>query len=154
MEQASFPQDCFLEEEVRHFQTFENLRLNGVIYHLWRRPGGLPPFLFALELRFETGEILLLATGETRDVLILLPPEQLIKTAQTLTEMHGEAIIQTTPAHAQPIWQNAYGQILNGIRLSRHPEGLYYNDALLLDFDACQLLVQPADDEGLALRLA
>jgi hypothetical protein len=68
--------------------------------------------------------------------------------------MHGEAIIQTTPAHAQPIWQNAYGQILNGIRLSRHPEGLYYNDALLLDFDACQLLVQPADDEGLALRLA
>ncbi|MDX1911924.1 MAG: hypothetical protein SFV22_10585 [Saprospiraceae bacterium] len=149
MQHDPIPPDCFGEEEVRHFQSFENSRLHHIIYHLWRKPGDHPPFLYALELQFEQELSLLIAAGETTPALHILAPEHLSKTAQSLADLHGEAILQPMSANAQALWSGAAGQILQGIRLSRHPEGFYYNDALLLDFSEKQILVTPGDEEGL-----
>ncbi len=145
------PPDCFRQSELEAFQTFENQILATVNYYLWRS-NSKSAFLYALELYFENGETLLVSSGESSDAIRIISAESLVETAQKLKELHGEALIQRVVANVQPLWNDVIGSVLEGIRLSRQEEnGLYSNDAMLLDFGEKQIMLELSEKDGLEL---
>lgn len=149
------PSDCFLLEELQAFQAFEAQVLVDVNYYFWLNntdPDALPyRFLYCLELVFEGRGALLLSSGEDTTALRLISAESLIKTAKELQKLHGAVSIQRVSAVAFPLWQPAAGHALQAIRLSRNEEGLYLNDALVLDFGEQRILVHLSKQDGLEL---
>lgn len=147
------PPDCFRMEALEVFQSFENQPLVDVNYYLWlNQPedGSVPyRFLYFLELAFESGQSLLLTSGEDSEAIQVSDAETLVKTARALQQLHGRISIQRVNAGAFPLWQPVVGQILSGIRLSKNEEGFYHNDALLLDFGDSRILVQLSPKDGL-----
>jgi hypothetical protein len=148
---AAPPPDCFRQEELEAFQTFESQVLQTLRYYLWRSGGSAGALLYALELCFADGAALLLSGGEDSEAIAILDPESLVETARKLQALHGQAVIERMSADAQPLWAGALGQALQGIRLSRHENGLYRNDALLLDFGEKRILLRLGEREGLEL---
>jgi len=158
--QPNLPPDCFNQSEVETFQLFENQTLESVNYYVWlvnpnvehsAEKSAEKGFLYALELYFAHGETLLLSSGENSDSISMISAESLVGTAQKLREMHGGTLIQRISANNQPLWAGALGEVLQGVQLSRHENGLYSNDVLLLDFGTKQILVQLSLREGLEL---
>lgn len=147
------PADCFRQSELEAFQSFESQTLATVNYYLWRS-SSKSAFLYALELYFENGETLLLSSGESSDAIRIISAESLVETARKLKELHGEALIQRIVANVQPLWKDVIGSTLAGIRLSRQ-EGndLYSNDAMLLDFEEKQIMLELSEKEGLELGM-
>jgi len=145
------PPDCFRQSELEAFQSFENQTLATANYYLWRS-NSKSAFLYALELYFENGQTLLLSSGESSDAIRIISAESLVETAQKLKELHGEALIQRIVANVQPLWNDVVGSVLEGIRLSRQEEnGLYSNDAMLLDFGEKQIMLELSEKDGLEL---
>ncbi len=150
LSQDPTPPDCFRQSELEAFQSFENQKLGAIHYYLWpANPESA--FLYALELYFENGKTLLLSSGESTESIQVISAESLVGTARKLQEIHGKAIIQRLVANAQPLWQGAIGQLLQAIQLSPQENGLYRNDALLLDFGEKKILLQLSRQDGLEL---
>jgi hypothetical protein len=149
------PPDCFKLEELEAFRSFEGQLLADVNYYLWLNhiEGEATPyrFLYFLELVFDSNDSLLLTSGEDSVAIRTGNANELIQTAETLRQMHGKIGIQRANAGAFPMWQTVIGKPLAGIHLSRNDDGLYLNDALLLDFGVQQILVRLAAKEGLAV---
>lgn len=149
------PPDCFRLEDLEVFQSCEQQTLADVNYYVWLNhlEAGEAPlrFLYCLELVFEDREALLLSSGEDSEAVRILSPEALIKTAQQLQTLHHRVSIQRISAGAFPLWQPAVGHLLQAIRLSRGDDGLFLNDAVLLDFGVRQILVGLHPKEGLEL---
>ena len=147
------PSDCFSLEEIQILQSYEQQRLERITYYVWHNqaePGALPHrFLYAVDLVFDSGESLLLSSGEDSEAIRLLTAEQLVDMAQRLQRLHGKAIIQRIPAQTQPLWRDVAGKTLQNVRLAKNDEGLYLNDAVLLDFEEYRVLVRLAEREGL-----
>ena len=149
------PPDCFRQTDVESFQSVENQILSGVQYFLWLDAENALPyrFLLALELLFESGESLLLSSGEDSEAIRVITAEALLETATHLQELHGKPIIQRMQRSEQGFWPGLMGKVLEAVRLSRHENGLYRNDALLLDFaQAGGVVIQlPESGEGLEI---
>lgn len=149
------PPNCFRLEELKAFQTFEQQSLVDVNYYLWlnRVETGEAPlrFLYVLELIFEQPEALLLSSGEDSAAIGIITPEALVKTAGQLQTLHGRVSVQRVSAGAFPLWQPVIGHPLAGIRLSKTEQGLYLNDALLLDFGIRKVVVQLGMKDGLEI---
>lgn len=147
------PPDCFLLEEIQALQSFEKHVLDGVNYYIWHNQpeaGTMPHrFLYALELIFDSGESLLLSSGDDSEAIHLLTAEQVVETAQRLQRMHGKPVIQRIAVGIQPVWREVVGKTLQHIRLARNEAGLYLNDAALLDFGEHRVLVRLSEREGL-----
>jgi hypothetical protein len=147
------PPDCFSLEEIQILQSYEQQRLERTTYYIWHNqtePGTLPHrFLYAIEMVFDAGESLLLSSGEDSEAIRLITAEQLVDMAHRLQRLHGKAVIQRVPAQAQPLWRDVAGKTLHNIRLAKNDEGLYLNDAVLLDFNEHRVLVRLAEREGL-----
>ncbi len=144
------PPDCFQQSEVEAFQAFEGQKLETANYYLWRA-SAKSSFLYAIELYFESGETLLLSSGDGTEAIHIISAEALVKTAQKLQALHGEALIQRIVANIQPLWRDVVGASLQEIRLARHESGLYHNDALLLDFGEKQIMLELSEKDGLVL---
>jgi hypothetical protein len=147
------PPDCFRLEELEALQSVEGQVLDDVNYYLWlnQPEDGAPPirFLYALECLFENHTQLLVAIDEDSLSIRVIDPAALVKTAEELRQLHGRISIQRMNAHAFPIWEEAVGKRLQGVRLTRNEEGLYLNDAFLLDFEDPQIIIQLGEEEGL-----
>jgi hypothetical protein len=147
------PPDCFRMEEIQVLQSFEKQILDNVQYYIWHNQpeaGAMPHrFLYALELVFDSGESLLLSSGDDSEAIRLITAENLVDTAGRLQRLHGKAVIQRIAAGVQPVWRDVVGKVLQHIRLARNESGLYLNDALLLDFNDHRILVRLSDREGL-----
>lgn len=149
------PPECFRWEELEALQGFETQQLADVNYYFWlNRPDDSDDtplrFLFYLELVFDQSS-LLLTSGEDSTAIRLGTAEALVKTAGELQKLHGKITIQRVAAGSFPLWQPAVGQALGAIRLSRNEAGLYLNDALVLDFEVCQIIVRLGRHDGLAV---
>lgn len=148
------PPDCFRLEELELFQTFENRVLADVNYYRWLQGAeAADHFLFYLELIFEQEPTLLLTSGEDSAAIRIGSAADLVKTARALQALHGQSVIQRLPAANSPLWQPVVGRALEAVRLSKNEQGLYDNDALLLDFGASRILVQLSPDAGLQLTI-
>ena len=149
------PPDSFRLEELEVFQSYENHVLIDVDYYIWLNhgePEALPyRFLFYLELIFENKGTLLLTSGEDSTAIRVGEAEALVKTARELQKLHDRITIQRVNAGNFPLWQPAVGRHLTAIRLSKNEQGLYSNDALLLDFGEPRILVHLNPKEGLGL---
>lgn len=149
------PAGSFQLEELEAFQALEGQALADVNYYLWLNqgePGATPyRFLFYLELVFDNSATLLLTGGEDSAEIRVGSAESLVKTAKSLHKLHDRISIQRVNAGNFPLWQNAVGRPLAGVRLSRNEAGLYTNDALLLDFGQPRILVHLGEKEGLQL---
>lgn len=147
------PPDCFSLEEIQLLQSFEKQTLDNVNYYIWHNQpeAGVMPhrFLYALELIFDTGESLLLSSGDDSEAIRLLTAERLVETAHHLQRIHGKPVMQRVAAGIQPLWREVVGKLLQHIRLSRNEAGLFLNDALLLDFGDHRILVRLSEREGL-----
>ena len=152
------PADCFGLEEVKLFQSLENEILAGINYYLWLNTGvsaDTSPyrFLLALELLFESGQSLLLSSGEDSEAVQVLKAEKLLETAKRLQALHGQSVMQRLARNEQGFWPGMIGKPLQAIQLSRHESGLYRNDALLLDFSSAGVVVELSEEgEGLEIR--
>lgn len=144
------PFNCFRQEEVEAFLGYEDLRLEAIYYYIWPDGEG-GGFLFTLELMFDSGERLMLSGGEDSEAIRIIDSETLMETARKLQELHGQPVLQRMVANAQPLWQQAAGEILLAIRLTKHESGLYSNEALLFDFRHKDIYVQFGEREGLEL---
>lgn len=144
------PDQCFRQEEVESFLGFEDQRLEAVNYYIWPDEAG-GGILFALELFFDSGERLLLSSGEDAEAIRIIGSETLMDTAQKLQELHAKPVLQRMVANNQPLWQQAVGEILLAIRLSRHESGLYSNEALMFDFGHKGIILQLSEHGGLEL---
>lgn len=151
--EAPMPPDCFSLEEIQLLQSFEQQSLDNVQYYIWHNQaeaGTMPHrFLYALELIFDSGEPLLLSSGDDSEAIRMLTAENLVETAGRLQRLHGKPVIQRFSAGVQPMWRDVTGKTLQHIRLSRNEAGLYLNDAVLLDFGDHRMLVRLSEREGL-----
>lgn len=149
------PPNCFRLEELEKFQSLEGRLLAGVTYYLWLRRANDTDadkrFLYTLELVFDSGESLLLSSGEDTEAIRVITAEQLVDMAGRLHKLHGESVIRRMPADTQPLWHDAIGKALQGIRVSPTLTGLYLNDALVFDFGEFNILVHLSRQEGLML---
>ena len=106
-------------------------------------------FLYAVELVFDSGESLLLSSGDDSEAIHLLTAENLVETAHRLQRMHGKQVIQRIAVGVQPVWREVVGKVLQFFRLAHNEAGLYLNDAVLLDFGDHRVLVRLSEREGL-----
>ncbi len=147
------PPDCFRLEELEQLQSFENQILIEVNYYFWinqAEPTDAPyRFLFFLELIFADQRSLLLTSGEDSEAIRVSDAGELVRTAEALRALHGKIVIQRVVAADFPLWLGVQRKMLLTIRLSKNEQGLYANDALLLDFDEQQILVRLSAREGL-----
>jgi hypothetical protein len=147
--------DCFSLAELEVFQSLEGAVLTDVNYYLWLNQNdseGMPyRFLYFLELLFDAHLPLMLTSGEDSAAVRISDAETLVKTADVLQKLHGQISIQRVSAAALPLWQPLIGHSLEAVRLSKNEEGMYYNDALLLDFGTGQVLVALSGKEGLVV---
>jgi hypothetical protein len=138
--------DCFTLDELRTFQRFEGQVLTDLNYYLWVNPGdtgeAVYRFLYFLEMIFDSNESLLLTSGDDSTAIRIGEAAELVETAKKLQALHKKIIIQRISAGALPLWKPAIGTTLRAIRLTKNEEGLYLNDALLLDFDVQAVVVQ------------
>ncbi len=152
------PPDCFRQEEVELFQSLENEKLVRVDYFPWLNLGENAQaqpyrFLLALELVFESGNSLLLSSGEDSEAMQVISAEKLLEIANRLQQLHGQATIQRLSRSEQGFWPNLIGEALQSIQLSKHENGLYRNDALLLDFGISGVVLKLLEEgEGLLIR--
>lgn len=152
------PVGCFSMEEVERFRALEGSILSDVNYYLWLETEPAPDarayrFLYALELLFESGEALLLCSGDDSEAICCISPEALVKTALRLQKIHGRPTIQRLSRRGQGLWFAAMSRPLEAVRLARRDDGLYHNDALLLDFGGAAISVElPGMGEGLEIR--
>ncbi len=147
------PADCFRLEELEQMQSFENQTLEQVNYYFWvnQLESETMPlnFLFFLELVFTNLRSLLLTSGEDSEAIRVSNAEELVKTAEVLRALHNRIVIQRVGAENFPLWADVQGKVLTTIQLSKNAQGLYANDALLLNFDAQKILVRLSQREGL-----
>lgn len=152
-DQDPTPIDCFPLQALQAFQAVENLMLNDVNYYLWlNRPseGGEPyRFLYAIEWLFDNEKSLLVAANDDSTAILVSDLETLIRQIQALPLPAGTVTLQAVNAGAFLLWQPHIGHPLDAIRLSRNEEGLYLNDALVLDFGRQAILVSLSMQEGL-----
>ena len=157
VQNTHIPPNCFRQEEVEAFQSFENQCLTGINYYLWLSLTESTPtvrFLFALELIFDSETSLLISAGEDSEAIRVIPASALLETATRLKQLHGQPIIQRLARDGQSIWADVVGKKLDGIQLARHENGLYLNDAMVLHFDSTHIVVElPEAGEGLELRM-
>lgn len=151
----SIPAGHFSLEEIQQFQSHEGQELAGIDYYLWLDTGAgdaapAYQFLFALELRFAAGASLILTTDEDHGDLRITDSAALIKTASALFQLHGRPVIQRLSRDQHSLWQALIGRELAAIRLTRTEEGLYQNDALLLDFGTTGIIIA-RDAQGIVL---
>ena len=150
--------DCFTRQEIELFQSLEGQNLSGVSYYLWLHHGETANanpyrFLFALELLFDSGASLLLSSGDDSEAIRVIDAESLLETALRLQALHGQPTIQRIVRDGQGLWQDVMEKPLVAIRLTRHSNGLYRNDALLLDFGEHAIVVELVKEgEGLEAR--
>lgn len=151
------PPEIFTLSELETFRELEGHALADVNYYLWLNTAAGAEsqfrFLYFLELLFEDAPALLLSSGEDSASIQVSSPEILLKTAETLRGLNGKISIQRVNAAPFPLWENTIGKPLEAIRLSKNEDGLYLNDALLLDFGFRQVLVCLAETEGLAVSV-
>ena len=149
------PPDCFCLEELQAFQSFETQVLADVNYYFWlnstRADNAPDRFLYAVEFIFEQQGALLLSSGEDSTAIRIISAETLIQTARDLQTLHGQVSVQRANTSTLPIWATAVGQALHAIRLSRNEDGLYFNDALVLDFGTPQILLRLSPQDGLEI---
>lgn len=146
------PADCFTLEEVQQLQAAAGRTLTQVFYYLWASTESTRHgFLYFLELGFDSGPALYLSSGEDSMGIQVSDAAVLIDTAHQLQALHGEPSIRRIVAHNSPIWQSVIGRPLHAIRLMRHESGLYANEALQIDFGDRQIVVELAEQEGLAV---
>ncbi len=147
------PPGSFRLEELEQLQSFENQTLTEVNYYFWinqaEQDDSPYRFLFFLELIFEDQHSLLLTSGEDSEAIQVGNAEALVKTAGELRVLHGKIVIQRVAAATFPLWAGVQGKTLASIRLSKNEQGLYANDALLLDFTDQHILVRLSLREGL-----
>lgn len=152
---AQIPPNCFRLEELEVLQAAEGKVLEDVQYFLWlnRFEGEQPPlrFLYAVELVLENSPSLVVVADEEEPGLRVVDAESLIQTARDLQTLHGQISLQQVHAGAFPLWESVAGTFLEAVRLTREENGLYLNDALLLDFNQHRILVTLAEKEGLAV---
>ncbi len=152
-QQDPTPSDCFRLEELEQLQSFENQALDEVNYYFWINQAEQETapyrFLFFLELIFGDQRSLLLTSGEDSETIRVSDAEELVKTAEALRALHGKIVIQRVVATSFPLWTGVQGKTLAGIRVSKNEQGLYANDALLLDFTEQKILVRLSAREGL-----
>lgn len=153
------PAEQFSLEEIQLFQTFENQVFAGVDYYVWLHieSGQSAPavrFLLAVELRFESGENLLICSGEDSTAIRIISKEKLMEMAAGLYRIHNSPVIQRLTRDGQPLWQGCLGNRLNAIQLSKNTEGYYLNDAILLNFDSGQRMIAlNPQGEGLIISI-
>lgn len=147
------PPDCFRLEELEQLQSFENQILSDVNYYFWinqvEQEEAPYRFLFFLELIFDNQSSLLLTSGEDTEAMQVSNAGELVRTAEALRVLHGKIIIQRVVAGDFPLWSGVQGKMLAHVRLSKNEQGLYANDALLLDFEEQKILVRLSAREGL-----
>jgi hypothetical protein len=154
----STPPQFFKLEELQTLQSFEGQILVDANYYLWLNQNGdeagIPyRFLYTLELVFDSGEALLLSSGDDSESIQVIDATALLKTAETLRDLNGAISIQRITAGSLPLWLPAVDKVLEGIRLSRGEDDLFLNDALLLDFGEYRVLVALHEREGLVLNI-
>ena len=140
--------------ELNTLQSYENKVLADVWYYFRisrNQEGNLSRFLYFLELIFDSAASLNFSSGEDTDSLEIVNAETVVQTALDLQAAHGETSIQRAHAGAYPLWESLIGTPLEGARLSKDENGLYFNDAVLLDFGPRRVLVSLSEREGLAL---
>lgn len=154
-QQDPTPPDCFRLEELEQLQAVEMQALAQVNYYFWinhAEPETAPHrFLFFLELIFDDERSLLLTSGEDSTAIRASDAGELVRTAEALRALHGEIVIQRVVATSFPLWAGVQGKTLTDIRLSKNEQGLYANDALLLDFIEQKILVRLSTREGLEI---
>lgn len=149
------PPDCFRLEELEQLQAVEMQALVGVNYYFWINQAepetALYQFLFFLELIFDDQRSLLLTSGEDSEAIRVSSAEELVRTAEVLRALHGKIVIQRVAAVDLSLWMGVRGKTLRAIRLTKNEQGLYSNDALLLDFTEQKILVRLSTRGGLEL---
>lgn len=157
-QESPVPPDCFTQEVLELFQSLENETLAAVNYYPWLNLGAQAStqpfrFLLALELVFESGKSLLLSSGEDSEAIQVITAKKLLETAQRLQQLHGQPTIQRLLRSEQGFWPKLMGKTLLSIQLSKHQNGLYRNDALMLDFGNAGVVVELQEAaEGLLIR--
>jgi hypothetical protein len=147
------PPDCFQQTEAETLLRAEGRQANALRYYLWHRSAAEIGFLYALEIGFVEGESLWVAYDEEAHGLRIVDASRLAHVAQSLQALHGEAIIKRLDAHLQPLWAGTVGATLLHVLLSPREDGLYANDALMLDFGQKRVLlaVGQAGEPGIQL---
>ncbi len=147
------PPDCFTLEAVEAFQSFEGRTLVSAKYYVWKSLSGSADLLYALELRFQEGESLIISSGEDSEALQIIDAATLVATANRAQQLNGQPVFDAYDAMQQSIWKGCADRNLVAIRLSKNEEGLYLNDALMLDFDGQQLIVGLHERGGMRIML-
>jgi hypothetical protein len=135
------PPDCFTLEAVEAFKSFEGYTLDSARYYIWKSLSGAGDLLYALELRFQEGESLLISSGEDSEALRITDAASLVETATRAQALNGQPVFDAYDAMHQSIWKPCADRTLLAIRLSKNHEGLYLNDALMLDFEGQKIIV-------------
>lgn len=141
----------FSQEEVETFHSFDGKVLTSVNYFIWVQPENKQHrFLYCLELLFNIDESLLLMVDEDEDNLKIIGVSEFIAKASSLKERNGGIAVlqQADPSSIEP-WKSVVGSLLLGVRLTAGDEGLYTNDALLLDFVNKGVIVAINDNGGI-----
>jgi hypothetical protein len=150
------PADCFRLEEMQTLRSFDGQVLQEVVYYTWThatQSGAMQyQFLLCVEMAFESGERLLLSSGENSVSIQVIEAKQLVELARRLQEVHGQPVIHRFSADANSLWHKVLRHPLQSVQLSRHPgSDCYANDVVLFRFAQFPILVGLGIKEGLEI---
>lgn len=145
------PAAYFSQEEVETFHSFAGKVLTSVNYFIWVQPENKQQrFLYCIELLFNLDESLLVMVDEDEYNLKIVGVNEFIAKASSLKDQNsGIAVLQQADPSVIEPWKSVVGSLLLGVRLTAGDEGLYTNDALLLDFVDKGVIVAINDNGGI-----
>lgn len=158
MSESTFkvPDGFFSLEDISTFRALDGEKLADVNYYFWA--GGEKSeqrFLLFTEILFVSEQALILTPGEDSDAIRIAEAMDVINKAKELmVRNEGKPAVQQMNATNSAVWQPHTGQKLVAVRLTRNEEGLYLNDALLLEFESGSVIIALHDKGGLAVTPA
>lgn len=134
-------------------QAFEGEYLDDILYYTYKNAAAAgtesPEWLFAI--LFVAGDsALLVSTDEYSEALRVLNAAELQEVVAVLGQ---SASIRRIAALQQGLWAAIPDRKLLSVQLSRHVNGLYRNDAVLLEFSTCKVMLCLNDGEGMRLQV-
>lgn len=127
--------DYFSTEEVYKILALVNEKLSGVTYYFWVNKSQEQHFevLDWIELKFESGNSLVLTAGlETDGIKVAEPDFDLIR-ANLRDEFKGVVTLEARDASGHKAWKDALGKAITP-SLVRH-EGKMLNESIVLKFE-------------------
>ncbi|MEO0896911.1 MAG: hypothetical protein AAFY71_10965 [Bacteroidota bacterium] len=141
----------FNSEELNSLKAVEGVRLEKVLYTIWRNIAKKDAIYEALDwisLQFEDGQIIHLTTNEQQNGMTLGDLNFSLEQTKVIQQFNGQVELKQVDMSLSPIWKDVLGRPLDSVGLSSPLDGFFQSNVIQLAFSGKNIEIS-LGEEGL-----